>query len=97
MKSRQKKFLRILQKLKETENPLDISTDKSLDKMVYSNEEIISSKCKKGFVTNGQYEDLQEKIKNEFHNKTSSNGEKKIIIAYFNISEFHVIEELFMK
>ena len=80
MKSRQKKFLRILQKLKETENPLDISTDKSLDKMVYSNEEIISSKYTKGFVTNDQYEDLQEKIKNEFLNKTTSNGEKKLII-----------------
>ena len=80
MKSRQKKFLRILQKLKETENPLDISTDKSLDKMVYSNEEIISSKHTKGFVTNDQYEDLQEKIKNEFLNKTTSNGEKKLII-----------------
>ena len=56
--------------------------------MVYSNEEIISSKLTKGFVTNDQYEDLQEKIKNKFlkfFNKTTTNGEKKIPIFHIKL------------
>ena len=70
------------QEVKITEKPIEKKTEKTIDATTVTktctNEEIISSKCTSGVVTEDQLKDLQEQIKKEILNNETYHGENNI-------------------
>ena len=65
--------------LEETELPLESHTDiPTEEKTNCSIEQIVYSNCNNGYIKNEQYEDLHEKIKENFLNNSTYHGEKII-------------------
>ena len=66
-----------------TEKPTEKSTEKTIDsktiKKTCSNDEIISSNCTSGVVTEDQLQGLQDQIKREILNNETYHDENKII------------------
>ena len=66
----------------KTQKPTEKSTEKTIDsttiKKTCTNEEILSSKCTSGVVTEEQFQSLQDQIKTEILNNKTYHGENNI-------------------